>query len=246
MFLLKKTLSDLMLPPAGPLLLAALGLLLLQRWPRTGKTLAWSGLLLLWLLATPALTRPFGDPADALPPLAPAAARGADAIVVLGAGNYHAAPEYGGDTVSASGLERLRYGARLARQAKLPILLTGGAPRGGLPEAQAMREALQRDFGLQARWVEDRSSDTRENARFSAPLLREAGVKRVLLVTHAAHMVRALAEFEQAGIEAVAAPTAYPTQPPLSLPDFLPQPQGLAQSRALLHEWLGRLAQHVL
>jgi len=53
MFLLKKLLATLVLPPAGPLLLAVLGLLLLRRWPRFGKALAWSGLVLLWLLATP-------------------------------------------------------------------------------------------------------------------------------------------------------------------------------------------------
>lgn len=58
MFLLKKLLATLVLPPAGPLLLAVLGLLLLRRWPRFGKALAWSGLVLLWLLATPAVTKP--------------------------------------------------------------------------------------------------------------------------------------------------------------------------------------------
>ena len=56
MFLLKKLIAMLVLPPAGPLLLAVLGLLLLRRRPRLGKSLAWSGFLLLWLLATPAVT----------------------------------------------------------------------------------------------------------------------------------------------------------------------------------------------
>lgn len=111
MFFLKKILTALALPPAGPLLLAALGLLLMKRWPRFGKSLAWSGLALLWLLATPAVTKPMLAAIEDVPPLDIAQAKGAQAIVVLGGGSYFAAPEYGGDTVSSGSLVRLRWAA---------------------------------------------------------------------------------------------------------------------------------------
>ena len=245
MFLLKKLLTALALPPAGPLLLAALGLLLMRRWPRFGKTLAWCGLALLWLLATPAVTKPMLAAIEDIPPLDPARARSAQAIVVLGGGSYPVAPEYGGDTVSRWSLERIRYAARLQRQTGLPVLVTGGAPLGGMPEGRSMKAALEKDFGVAVRWVEAASADTRENARFSVPLLREAGVKRVLLVTHAWHMRRAQSAFAAAGLDAIAAPTAYETTSPFLMTDLLPGPGGLQAGRIALHEQLGLIVQRL-
>jgi uncharacterized SAM-binding protein YcdF (DUF218 family) len=244
-FLLKKILTALALPPAGPLLIAALGLLLIRRRPRFGKTLAWSGLALLWLLATPAVTKPMLASIEDIPPLDPARAKSAQAIVVLGGGSYPAAPEYGGDTVSRWSLERIRYAARLRRETGLPLLVTGGAPLGGVPEGRSMQAALEKEFGVTVRWVEEASADTRENARLSAPLLREAGVKRVLLVTHAWHMRRAQSEFAAAGLQAIAAPTAYETTGPFLMTDLLPGPGGLRAGRIALHEQLGLIVQRL-
>jgi len=241
MFLLKKLLATLVLPPAGPLLLAVLGLLLLRRRPRLGRALAWGGLVLLWLLATPAVTKPMLAALEDIPALDLAQAKNAQAIVVLGGGSTWAAPEYGGDTVSRWSLERLRYAARLHRDTGLPLLVTGGAPLGGVPEGRSMRDALERDFGVRVRWVEDRSTDTRDNARMSAALLKEAGVGRVLLVTHAWHMRRAQAAFAAAGLDALAAPTGYETTGPLTALDFLPRPGGLWAGHVAMNEWLGRL-----
>lgn len=246
MFLLKKILTALALPPAGPLLLAALGLLLMRRRPRLGQTLAWSGLVLLWLLSTPLVTKSMLAALEDVPPLDPARAKGAQAIVVLGFGSYSAAPEYGGDTVGSGSLERIRYAARLQRETGLPLLVSGGAPWGGTPEGRAMQAALERDFGVKVRWVEDASADTRGNARLSAPLLRESGVKRVLLVTHAWHMRRAQAAFAAEQLETVAAPTGFETRGPFTALDALPGPGGLRAGRLALGEWLGGLVQALL
>ena len=118
-FLLKKVLTALALPPAGPLLLAALGLLLMRRWPRLGKTLAWGGLVLLWLLATPAVTKPMLAALEDIPPLASAQTKRAQAIVVLGGGSCFAAPEYGGDTVSRLSLAPPPHAGRPAAHARV-------------------------------------------------------------------------------------------------------------------------------
>jgi len=240
---LKKVLTALALPPAGPLLLTALGLLLMKRWPRFGKSLACAGVIALWLLSTPAVTRPLLAAVEDVPPLDPALTKSAQAIVVLGGGSYRAAPEYGDDTVSRWTLERLRYAARLQRETGLPLLVTGGAPLGGVPEGRSMQATLEKDFGVKARWVEDRSADTGENARFSAPILHKAGIGRVLLVTHAWHMRRAQGEFAAENMMTVAAPTAYETSGPLTALDLLPGPGGLWAGRIALNELLGRLVQ---
>src|SRR5258707_4562639 len=47
------------------------------------------------------------------------------AIVILGAGRRVYAPEFGGETVDEFGLERVRYGAALARLTELPVLVSG-------------------------------------------------------------------------------------------------------------------------
>lgn len=243
MFLLKKILAALILPPAGPILLALFGLWLLRaksrRWQHGGAALATLSLLGLLVLSLPVVGNALMAPLEPHPPIAPEQLRRVQAIVILGGGSYFAAPEYGGDTVSHYTLERLRYGARLGRESSLPLLVTGGAPFGGRAEAESMREALERDFGVKVRWVESAARDTAENARLSAPLLKAAGVTRIALVSHGWHLPRAIELFEKQGIEVTPAPTAFSTGSPSLLEDLLPG--GLVTSRLALREYLGRL-----
>jgi uncharacterized SAM-binding protein YcdF (DUF218 family) len=241
--LLKKILAALILPPFGPLLLAAFGLAVLRRRPRLGRTLAWTGLVLATLLALPASVDLLLIPLERYPVFDPAGARDSQAIVILAGGKRRDAPEYRGDTVNGLSLERLRYGARLARQTGLPVLVSGGAPTPGVPEALLMREVLEHEFGVPVRWTESASRDTRENAVFSAQILRQAGVSRVVLVTHAAHMRRALAEFAAAGIEAVPAPTAFlHGSGGGTLASHFPSASAAYAGWLATHEWLGNLA----
>ena len=139
MFLLKKLLVTLLLPPAGPILLALFGLWLAgrqsRRWRHAGFTLAGLSLCGLLALSLPVVGNALMAPLEAYPPITPAQLRQVQAIVVLGGGSYFA-PEYGDDTVGLATLERMRYGARLARESRLPLLVTGGAPFGGRPEAE--------------------------------------------------------------------------------------------------------------
>lgn len=237
-------LAVLLLPPANGLLLAAIGGVLLWRRQRWGRWLVVAGIVLLWLcslhIVAVCLARPLEMryPAWSGGSLAPA-----QAIVVLGGGRQRAAPEFAGaDTVSSASLERLRYGAYLARQSGLPLLLTGGLPDGGAQaEAETMQITLQRDFGIKARWLESASNNTLENARFSAALLQAAGIKHVVLVTHAWHMPRAVDAFSAAGLQLMPAPMGYLSARPLTLFDFLPRAEAMAESKRVMHEWIGLL-----
>lgn len=71
-----------------------------------------------------------------------------------------------------------------------------------------MAEILEGEFGVPVRWREELSRDTADNARFSAVMLKAAGISRIVLVTQAFHMPRAVALFEAAGLQVVAAPPA--------------------------------------
>ncbi len=244
MFLAKKILVALILPPAGPILLALLGLWLQRaksrRWRHGGIALVLLALLTLLLLSLPLTGRLLMQGLEIHPPIGPEQIREAQAIVILGGGTYHDAPEYGGDTVGIATLERLRYGARLARDYRLPVLVTGGAPFGARPEAESMREALTQDFGITPHWIESASRDTVENASRSAALLKPAGVTRIVLVSHAIHLPRAVPLFEQEGLQVFAAPTGFSTGSPAALEELLPG-GGLGRSRMALNEYLGML-----
>ncbi|WP_374601508.1 YdcF family protein [Niveibacterium sp.] len=244
LFIAKKLIGIFLLPPMLPLVIIAGGLLC-QIWrPRAGRWIAWAGLgvglLVCWPDSVAWLLR--GLERD--PPVAAAQLKQAQAIVILAGGRRSNAPELGGETVNRITLERVRYGARLARQTGLPVLVSGGSPTSGTSEAELMRRTLKEDFGIAARWVEGASLDTHENAVFSAKLLQPKGYTRVALVTHAAHMPRSVGEFERAGFTVYPAPTAYLGShggEAQALP-ALPSASSAYGGFYALHEWVGLIA----
>jgi len=234
-------LKALLIPPASLILLAMAGVLLAR--PRRGAAagLAFGALLALYALSTPLLGWWLLSRLETQLPAPAARSEPAQAVVVLSAGVVLTGPEFGGPTIDALGLQRLRYAARLARQSGFPILVSGGRLReiqGSV--AGLMAQSLKLDFGVDARWLEERSTTTHENAEFSAPLLRDAGVTRVLLVTHAWHMPRAQAAFEAAGLVVSPAPTGF-TDPPGWRLALVPSTTALKHSYYALHELGGRV-----
>lgn len=236
--------KTLVLPPASPILASAIGLVLLAQGKRGwGWGLTVAGFLALYIVTTPifsvTIARSLESPSTAL--TWPPAPNTEQAIVILSAGANSFAPEYGTDIVGPLGLERLRYGARLHKVTGLPILVTGGMPpKVNRPLARLQEEALA-DFGVDVRWIEERSVNTRENGLYSSPILKNDGVESVYLVTTAAHMPRSIAAFQHAGLTVTPAPTAFTEPLSLTPVDFMPSASGLRRSYWALHEWLGRL-----
>src|SRR5580692_3979323 len=241
-FVWKQLLKYLVLPPVGPLLLAILGLVLLvtRRRRVAGAVLCAVGLAALWALATPLIADSLVRWAERYPALAPAQVGDAQAIVILAGGVRVNAPEYGTSAPGATSLERLVYGARLARQTHLPVLISGSRY-----EAASMTDFLQQDLGVTARWLENRSRDTHQNAQFSAVILAREGVHKVVLVTSAAHMARSVVEFNQAGIDTVPAPAAMWTERETGVLAFVPNADALVRSQRAMYEGLGRIVQDV-
>jgi uncharacterized SAM-binding protein YcdF (DUF218 family) len=242
---LKAVLHTLFLPPGALLLLAFAGAALIARSTslrarRTGWSLLLAGLTLLWLLATPLVADALTRAAERCPPLDLTRPPAAQAIVILGGGAGRLdAPEYGHQpAVALTLLERVNYGAFIARRTGLPILVSGTPV-----EAAAMRVALARDFQAPTRWLENRSRDTFENARFTARMLQPAGITRIVLVTDAVHEWRALQEFTSAGFSVVPAPVGVTAPHP---PGFLPSTTALTRSRAALYEMLGNAVRVLL
>ena len=258
-FVLKKLISGWLMPPALPLLLIVIGLLIgfvaAQRGgsrrsqPGRGWVVVGTSILLLSSL---------GVVSDALvnltqaglTPLSPTGLQqlmfgpnAPQAIVVLGGGVRRDLSEDDTDGFAPKqdAQDRLLYAARLARISRLPILVSGGAPIPQTPpEARVMHRVMERDLGIAVRWVEDRSLDTGENARFSEELLRADGIRHVVLVTSPSHLQRATSAFLEAGLTVTQAPTALNPGGGAFWELWVPSAVALRQSTAASHELLGR------
>ncbi|CAI9004728.1 YdcF family protein [Pseudomonas sp. IT-P218] len=171
-------------------------------------------------------------------------AQRADAIVVLGAGRERSDLAWGSDQPTGMALERERYAARLAKASGLPILTSGGLHYGSPPtEAKMMADSMRDDFGVAVRWQEGQSRTTWENATFSAEVLLPEGIKRVVVVTQAWHMPRAVWSFQKAGFEVVPAPVGFlgvNNAEPLG--GWMPEFKAIWRSGQLLNEAVGQIA----
>lgn len=235
---------ELILPPSSLFILLAAGLFLARRCPRAGRAMVAAALAMLYLLSSGFGILALVAPLEALaPPLAATQGTGAQAIVVLAAGRIAGAPEYGGDEQpDYVALARLRYAARLHRDTGLPVLASGGnGTEDGRfkPKAQAMERALREEFGIPVRWIETASGNTAQNAEFSAHILQQENIRRILLVTDAMHMPRAVMAFEQQGMEVVAAPTVFFGSRMQAWLYPLPTAENLRRSYYALYEWIG-------
>jgi uncharacterized SAM-binding protein YcdF (DUF218 family) len=232
---LKTLLKDLILPPAGPLLLALLGLVLLKRRAVLARIFLILGVGSLWLLSTPIVSDALTRLVERYPSLDLQQAANAQAIVILGGGGQRVlAPEYLGPAAEPLLLERLSYGAYLAQKTGLPVLVTGFAV-----EARAMHDTLQRNFGLEARWTDTEAYDTFQNARNTARILKADGLHRIVLVTRDTHMWRSVQEFEEAGLEVVPAPAGMLANRDFGILRCLPNPDALLRSHAAIYEMVG-------
>jgi uncharacterized SAM-binding protein YcdF (DUF218 family) len=249
-------LKAVLLPPGANFTGVMLGAFLQKRWPRLAKTLIGFSLALLLVLSLPMGASYLARTVETVPALDltqfdadSANGWGGDvaqreiAIVVVGAGRYRDAPEYDGDTVSATALMRARYAARLYNETGFPILVSGGSVfEGRASEAMVMGEVLIREFGVRVRWLETRSRNTAGNAEYSAKMLQRENINRVVLVTSAIHMRRTANAFENVGFEVYPAPTAF--RQGSSGPGWLvwlPSADALQLSATALHEHLGML-----
>jgi uncharacterized SAM-binding protein YcdF (DUF218 family) len=233
-------LSDVVLPPTSLIMLTLVGVALLGRRRALGLTVILGSQLLLLALSLPLVANALARSLEP-PPVTVEQLKQAQVIVILAGGNNRGSPEWGGETVKTYTLQRLRYGARLARETGLPIYVTGGRPEGGrFAEGELMRQVLVKEYGLEVRWADVTATTTGENALAAARDLRPEGLTRIALVTDAVHMPRSRQVFETAGFEVIACPTAYTGQRPFGPYQLVPGAAALHLSQGALREWFSR------
>jgi uncharacterized SAM-binding protein YcdF (DUF218 family) len=215
-----------------------------QRRKRWARRLATCALLLLYILSirpvsyamTAALERRY-------PPPQFLTAQQFDAIVVLGGG---VRPEGGTRPVAelgAGSLRRVVCGISYFRQGLAPYLVLSGGngnPYGPGPlEAEEMQKAaVVLGVPESALLLEPNSRTTSENAVNTKLLLDDR--TRILLVTSAIAMPRAVGAFERQGFSVVPGPCDYIAgELDLHVGSFIPDARDLADSKAAIHEYLG-------
>lgn len=180
----------------------------------------------------------------------------AEVIVVLGgATESHLFPR---PFVEVNGAgDRVFYAAYLYKLGAAPHLLLSGGRIDWLETRDAPAQdmaTLLMMMGIpqEALWLEPDSRNTAENAAHAYQFLAPKGIQRIILVTSAAHMPRAVQLFEKQGFQVIPAPTDYTlTQAELDslthanlvtqIFNFFPSASNLSSVTSYLKEYLGML-----
>ncbi|KQY52459.1 YdcF family protein [Lysobacter sp. Root494] len=171
----------------------------------------------------------------------------ADAIVVLGGASRYWWLQREDVDPWELGSSRLAAGARAWLSKRAPIvILTGGRGGRDASEAARMKTAIQR-LGVPASVLvlEERSRNTEDNAINTARLAHPLGVRRILLVTSALHMPRAMLLFERQGFEVTPVPVPEKGHRQTWRERWLPSPSALWRSGRALKEYVALMALHV-
>jgi uncharacterized SAM-binding protein YcdF (DUF218 family) len=230
MFFLKKLITHFILPPG--LLVIAFVLLGILTKRKLAKLLAFSFALFVYLLSVEPIKDVLYKPLEEAYPVT--SKPEGDAIVILGGGAYNTG------ILKEDSTKRLLTGFVLHKQTNLPIILSGGASIGTLPEAEIMKGLLL-TLGVNKGkiYTDVNSKDTEENAQEVKKLCERLRCRRVVLVSSAYHMRRAVLAFQKAGLEVVPYPTDFKRDMRYNLYSLLPKMGVFADSYKALREYLG-------
>lgn len=178
----------------------------------------------------------------------------ADVIAVLGGGAVSGVPDIDGEgALAAAGMNRLATGMRLQRMLGVPLIVSGGQvfkDSGG--EAEIAKRVLI-SMGVKENMVytDTKALNTRQNAQNIIAASRENGWKRIIVVTSALHMPRAMQNFaavKDSDIEVTAYPCDYLSSGKIVISpfSFVPQAYALDLTAMALKEYLALAAGNFL
>lgn len=203
-------------------------------------------LAVLWLGATPSISESLVARLEGrFSPTTAKDAPQAEAIVVLGGGvGSRRAP--GKAIELGDSADRILHASRLFRAQKAPLIVASGGsgPRNEAPRAESLdMAALLEEWGVPSSAIlrEEESLTTRQNAIETERLLLARGVRRIILVTSALHMPRALGAFRKTTLQPIPSPSSFTVRDegrPWT-ERWLPTAAALGRSTSAVHEWLG-------
>ncbi len=245
MFMLKKFITSILLPPGCIVMMLLLsGAWLWRRKLRWYASFNVFMALLLWMLSTDPVSRALLEGLESGLTM-PSRIHG-DVIILLGGGINEGTQDLtGSGSPSDDMMARIVTAVRLHRSLHVPIIVSGGSAYAGRsPEAPVIRRILV-DLGVKEGEVilESQSRDTVENALNCGRIIRRRSFRLPLLVTSAYHMRRSIQAFNKAGVPVTPLPAQFVTGKPLPFLwiDCLPGAGALLQSATALKEYLGLL-----
>jgi uncharacterized SAM-binding protein YcdF (DUF218 family) len=239
-FSMQKMIWFLAMPPSSLIVLMLVGLGIAGKHRRIGGALILAGLILLYALSIEPVANMLLKPLEsAAPPLQHLPAR-ADAVVVPGGGSVDLSWADAPPVPNAETWTRLIKGIEIARKMNVPLVLTGG---NGEPFATTLNDAdvmaaaaLALGMPRSQVIVENRSRNTLEN---SHAVRRIVNGHRIILITSAYYMKRAVIMFKRRGFSVIPAPT-YPLVQTrkTGFVTLIPFAGTLMKSSVALAEWL--------
>jgi uncharacterized SAM-binding protein YcdF (DUF218 family) len=146
------------------------------------------------------------------------------------------------DQLDVNSLVRLAEGVRVKKLCKRCTLVCSGYSSLGLETQASVTKKAAIELGVEKNEIAtlDRAGSTMEEA---AEFKKKYGSKaKLILVTDAFHMPRAIKLFNTAGISnIIPAPTNFRAKKKLKNRDYLPSMGNLSLSEIVLHEYLGEL-----
>ena len=177
----------------------------------------------------------------------------ADVIAVLGGGAVSGVPDIDGEgALAAAGMNRLATGMRLQRMLGVPLIVSGGQVLDSGGEAEIAKRVLI-SMGVKENMVytDTKALNTSQNAQNIISACRENGWKRIIVVTSALHMPRAMQNFaavKDSDIEVTAYPCDYLSSGKIVISpfSFVPQAYALDLTAMALKEYLALAAGNFL
>ncbi|SEL07871.1 Uncharacterized SAM-binding protein YcdF, DUF218 family [Colwellia chukchiensis] len=244
LFLLKKLISFMIMPLSIIVFLLLMAIIFFRAKPKLSFTALVSASALLIFTTLPPISDRLMAPLENNYPAFTQSKQALDYIIVLGGVHTTVAGLPATSQLKSSSLERLVEAVRIYRLHPEAQMITSGFTGGDeSSNAEKVKQAAIL-LGVPAHKIltENFPKDTEEEAQLIAPRVIN---KHVALVTSANHMPRAMAYFEQYGVNAIAAPASpwvkRNNQTPWSY--YFPNAKKLQQTTTAWHETLGRIVQ---
>jgi len=213
MFVYLSKLLPLFVYPLGLSCILLVVALILKKRPKLRRGLLIGALSLLWLAGNRWISYSLARSLE-WRYLPPDSAPHADVIVLLGGGTESSDPPRPMTEVNSAG-DRVLYAAKLYQDGAAPAILVSGGnldfsdARGSSPSEEMTTLLTLTGVPEEDIWQQKESQNTYEDALYSSEILREKGIKEIILVTSAMHMPRAKALFEHQGMTVISAPVDF-------------------------------------
>lgn len=251
MFTLIKVLTSLVTPVGLCLVLFVLGLVMLfRRKYGQCKVLFLSATILLYLFSIDPVSHSLIRSLENR--YLPVEVQTGDGLIVLGGGATSDTPEYSGKgNVGSYVGNRLITATEIYNDHKVPMILAGGKAYANSGSEADIGKRVLIGMGIPEDmiYVDNRSMNTRENARNTLNICKDLKLKRVHVITSAFHIPRSKMYFDEiykdSGIKVMAYPCDYQVNiddKVLSVTSCIPNSHNIMNSTFAIKEYLGILA----